>query len=347
MNTANLHALLAYAKQLNASDLHLSAGEVAHLRIDGHISPIKMPALSNDDLQTLLKEVMNQEQSDRLLQDKEIDFSFQINGLSRFRANIFYQNRGIAAVFRLIPDNIISLDEFSTSPILKKLCTLKQGLILVTGATGSGKSTTLTAMIDHINQTQAVHILTIEDPIEFVHTSKTALINQREVHKDTNSFDHALKSAMREDPDVILIGELRDLQSIRLALRAAETGHLVLATLHTNSATKAIDRLVDVFDAAEKNLIRTMLSESLQAVIAQTLLPKINGGRVCAFEIMIATPAIRNLIRENKTAQMHSAIQTGADDGMVSLDYSLKQLISQRLIDSDTAKSVAKDPYQF
>lgn len=225
----------------------------------------------------------------------------------------------------------------------KRLCALRQGLILVTGATGSGKSTTLAAMIDHINETRAAHILTIEDPIEFIHHSKRSLINQREVHRDTHSFDHALKSALREDPDVILIGELRDLESIRLALRAAETGHLVLSTLHTNSATKAIDRIIDVFDSHEKNMIRAMLSESLQAIIAQTLIPKVNGGRIAAHEIMIATPAIRNLIRDNKTAQMRSAIQTGAVDGMVSLEHSLRHLIEHGLINIDAAKAIAKD----
>lgn len=343
MSITTLSALLAYAKQSNASDVHLSAGESVRLRIDGKISTINTPPLDNDTISKLLKEIMSDAQFEQLSANLELDFAFEIDGLSRFRANVFHQHRGLAAVFRLIPSTIHSIDELNLGDIFKKLCQLNQGLILVTGATGSGKSTTLAAMIDHINQTRPVHILTIEDPIEFLHNSKTALINQREIHRDSQSFDHALKSAMREDPDVILIGELRDLESIRLALRAAETGHLVLATLHTNSATKTIDRIIDVFDAHEKHMIRTMLSESLQAVISQTLLPKIGGGRVAAFEIMTATPAIRNLIRENKVAQMSSAIQTGATHGMISLENSLKNLVNQGIILNETANAIIQD----
>lgn len=345
--TTTLTTLLAYAKQMRASDLHLSSGEAPRLRIDGVISPIKTAALTHDDIMRLLVEAMDKEQLDELVAQKELDFSFEMVGLCRFRANVFYQSRGVAAVFRLIANQLPHIDELGFGDTLKHLCQLNQGLILITGATGSGKSTTLAAMIDHMNKHRPIHILTIEDPIEFVHTSKTALINQRELRKDTHDFERALTSAMREDPDVILIGELRDLASIRLALRAAETGHLVLATLHTNSATKAIDRIVDVFDAHEKHLIRTMFSESLQAIIAQTLVPKIGGGRVAAFEIMTATPAIRNLIRENKVAQMYSAIQTGASDGMISLDTSLRQLLTQGLIDRQTAAAFAKEPERF
>ncbi|WII95750.1 type IV pilus twitching motility protein PilT [Moraxella haemolytica] len=336
--------LLCYAKQMHASDLHLSAGEKPRLRIDGDIMPIQTAVLSHDDIMRLLSEIINKKQLDELTQQKELDFSFEIVGLCRFRANAFYQSRGISAVFRLIIDQIPHIDDLDPSNTFKKLCQLNQGLILITGATGSGKSTTLAAMIDYMNQHRPIHILTIEDPIEFIHTSKIALINQREIKKDTHDFEQALTSAMREDPDVILIGELRDLSSIRLALRAAETGHLVLATLHTNNAPKAIDRIIDVFDAHEKNLIRSMISESLQAVISQTLIPKINGGRVAAFEIMMATPAIRNLIRENKVAQMRSAIQTGMSDGMMSFDGSLRQLLNQGLIDRQTALSFANEP---
>lgn len=343
----NLHALLAYAKQNNASDVHLSAGESVRLRIDGQMHAIGTPPLSDDAVRHLIKGVMSDAQYAKLTSQKELDFSFEIDGLCRLRANIFHQNRGISAAFRLIRDDIMSLDMLNAGDTLKDFCQLNQGLILVTGATGSGKSTTLAAMIDHINRTRALHILTLEDPIEVIHTSKHALINQREIHRDTHDFESALRAAMREDPDVILIGELRDLPSIRLALRAAETGHLVLATLHTNSAAKAIDRIIDVFDAHEKNMIRTMLSESLQAVIAQTLVPKIGGGRVAAFEIMTATSAVRNLIRENKVAQMYSAIQTGSADGMVSLDASLRQLAQAGIISAQTAKSLAKHPENF
>lgn len=347
MTTLNLHALLAYAKQMNASDVHLSAGEAVRLRIDGKMTAIETAPLDDADVKHLIKSIVDDEDFDEILTNKQKDFCFQIKGLCRFRANVFQQNRGLSAVFRLIPNQLLNLDELKSGDTLKRICQLTHGLVLVTGATGSGKSTTLSSMIDHINSTRAVHILTIEDPIEFMHTSKTALINQREIHRDAHSFDDALHAAMREDPDVILIGELRDLTSIRLALRAAETGHLVLATLHTNSAAKAIDRIIDVFDSHEKNMIRTMLSESLQAVIAQTLLPKIGGGRIAAFEIMIATPAIANLIRENKVAQMYSAIQTGAASGMISLDGSLKQLIEQGLITTDTARLTAKEPTNF
>lgn len=343
MNTLTLSTLLAYAIQSNASDLHLSTGNTPYLRIDGNISPIDTLPLSHDDIITMLNTHMTDNQLTQLKEHKEVDFSFEIKELSRFRANVFFQRRGVAAVFRIIPNKILSLSALNLGDIFRQLCTLTQGLILITGTTGSGKSTTLAAMIDHINQTRAVHILTIEDPIEFIHQSRCALINQREVYHDTHSFDNALRSALREDPDVILIGELRDLQSIRLALRAAETGHLVLATLHTSSAVKSIDRIIDVFDAHEKNMVRAMLCESLQAIIAQNLLPKIGGGRVAAHEIMIATPAIKNLIRENKTAQMLSVIQTGVLDGMVSLDNSLKNLIEQGFIDNDTAKTFSKN----
>lgn len=343
MNAPTLSTLLAYAIQSGASDLHLSTGETPYLRIDGSMTSVSMLPLSHDDIIAMLGVHMSDDQLEQLAEHKEIDFSFEIRELSRFRANIFFQNRGVAAVFRIIPSQIPTMSSLSLGDTFKQLCALRQGLILVTGATGSGKSTTLAAMIDHINETRAAHILTIEDPIEFIHHSKCSLINQREVHRDTHSFDHALKSALREDPDVILIGELRDLKSIRLALRAAETGHLVLSTLHTNSATKAIDRIIDVFDSHEKNMVRAMLSESLQAIIAQTLIPKVNGGRIAAHEIMIATPAIRNLIRENKTAQMRSTIQTGAVDGMVSLEHSLRHLIEHGLINIDAAKAITKD----
>jgi twitching motility protein PilT len=267
--------------------------------------------------------------------------------LARFRANAFVQNRGAAAVFRMIPADVLSMEKLGMGKIFEQISSFPRGLIVVTGPTGSGKSTTLAAMIDFINNTRYEHILTIEDPIEFVHQSKKCLVNQREVHKDTLGFSEALRSALREDPDIILVGELRDLETIRLALTAAETGHLVFATLHTTSAAKTIDRMVDVFPAAEKAMVRSMLSESLQAVISQTLLKKVGGGRVAAHEIMIGTPAIRNLIREDKVAQMYSAIQTGSNVGMRTLDQHLQQLVQSGLVSQQDARGQAKSPEAF
>jgi twitching motility protein PilT len=277
----------------------------------------------------------------------ETDFSFEVPGVARFRVNAFNQNRGAGAVFRTIPSKVLTMEDLGLGQIFKDLCDLPRGLILVTGPTGSGKSTTLASMIDFINDNRYDHILTVEDPIEFVHQSKKCLINQREVHRDTHGFNEALRSALREDPDIILVGEMRDLETIRLALTAAETGHLVFGTLHTTSAAKTIDRVIDVFPAEEKDMVRAMLSESLQAVISQTLLKKNGGGRVAAHEIMIGIPAIRNLIRENKVAQMYSAIQTGANYGMTTLDQSLKALVAKGVISPQVARNVAKQPESF
>ena len=277
----------------------------------------------------------------------ETDFSFEIPDVARFRVNAFNQNRGAAAVFRTIPSEVLTMEQLGMGPVFQKMADFKRGIVLVTGPTGSGKSTTLAAMINYINETRKEHILTIEDPIEFVHQSKKALINQREVHRDTLSFDAALRSALREDPDVILVGEMRDLETIRLALTAAETGHLVFGTLHTSSASKTIDRVVDVFPAAEKDMIRAMLSESLQAVVSQSLLKRQAGGRVAAHEIMLGTPAVRNLIRENKIAQMYSAIQTSASDGMITLDQSLRDLVAKGIISKESARQYAKQPEAF
>jgi twitching motility protein PilT len=287
---------------------------------------------------------MNDKQRKNYEKDLECDFSFEIPNLARFRVNAFVQNRGAGGVFRTIPSKILSMEQLGMGEIFRKISETPRGLICVTGPTGSGKSTTLAAMIDHINTNHYHHILTIEDPIEFVHESKKCLINQREVHRDTHGFNEALRSALREDPDIILVGELRDLETIRLALTAAETGHLVFGTLHTTSAAKTIDRIVDVFPAAEKSMVRSMLSESLQAVVSQTLLKKVGGGRVAAHEIMMGTPAIRNLIREDKIAQMYSAIQTGAQLGMQTLDQCLKTLITKGVVDRNEAKSKAKMP---
>ncbi|MGO3543193.1 MAG: type IV pilus twitching motility protein PilT [Pseudomonas helleri] len=324
--------LLAFSVKHGASDLHLSAGVAPMLRVDGDIQRSDLPVLAPAAVRELIHSVMNSAQRSAFESAHEADFSYAVPGLGRFRVNAFEQQRGAGAVFRSITSQVPSLEGLGLGEVFKGLCGLSQGLVLVTGATGSGKSTTLAAMIDHINATRQQHILTIEDPIEYLHAPRQCLINQREVHRDTHSVAAALRAALREDPDVIMLGELRDLETIRLALTAAETGHLVLATLHTASAAKAVDRIIDVFAADEKAMVRTMLSESLQGVIAQTLVKRVGGGRVAAHEIMLATPAIRNLIRENKVAQMVSAIQTGAAAGMQTLEMSLKRLKENGLI---------------
>jgi twitching motility protein PilT len=338
--------LLAFSVKNKASDLHLSAGLPPIIRVDGEMRKLNIPALSHKEVHALIFEIMNDKQRKEYEENLETDFSFEVKDLSRFRVNAFVQNRGAAAVLRTIPSEILSLDDLGAPQIFKEIINQPTGIILVTGATGSGKSTTLAAMVDHINSNKREHILTIEDPIEFVHENKLCVINQREVHRDTHSFNNALRSALREDPDIILVGELRDLETIRLAISAAETGHLVFGTLHTNSAPKTIDRLIDVFPAAEKSMIRSMLSESLRAVISQTLLKKIGGGRVAAHEIMLGIPAIRNLIREDKVPQMYSVIQTGQSNGMQTMDQCLQRLVAQGLISAQdaAAKSINKKP---
>ncbi len=341
----DIKGLLALAINNGASDLHLSAGLPAMIRIDGDIKPINDRVLNDAMVKTLIDSVMNNNQLKDYQTLLETDFSFSLPNIGRFRVNVFNQLRGAAATFRMIPESIPTLSQLNSPDFFQTLTIKPRGLVLVTGPTGSGKSTTLAALINHINNRDHAHIITIEDPIEFVHSSQKCLINQREVHRDTLGFNEALRSALREDPNVIMIGEMRDLETIRLALTAAETGHLVFATLHTNSAAKAIDRIIDVFPAGEKDMIRGMLSESLQAVISQTLLKKIEGGRVAAYEIMVGTAAIRNLIREAKVAQMYSAIQTGRKDGMQTLDQSLKELVDKGLITREeaSAKAVNKD----
>ena len=339
--------LLAFSVKHKASDLHLSAGVPPMIRVDGDVRKVNMPALEHKEVHNLIYDIMNDKQRKDFEELLETDFSFEIPDLARFRVNAFNQNRGAAAVFRTIPSEVLTLDDISAPAIFKEISDYPRGLVLVTGPTGSGKSTTLAAMVDYINESRNEHILTIEDPIEFVHTSKKALINQREIHKDTLSFDMALRSALREDPDVILIGEMRDLETIRLALTAAETGHLVFGTLHTTSAAKTISRIVDVFPAAEKAMVRSMLSESLRAVISQTLLKKSGGGRVAAHEIMIGIPAIRNLIREDKVAQMYSVIQTGKIHGMQTLDQCLRDLVAQGIASHADAAAKAMDPKTF
>ncbi len=333
--------LLTFGVKNGASDLHLSAGVEPMIRVDGETKRINLPPLEHKQVHGMVYDIMNDKQRKAYDEFLETDFSFEIPGLARFRVNAFTQARGSAAVFRTIPTKIISLEDLGCPPIFKELADLPRGLILVTGPTGSGKSTTLAAMINHKNETDYGHILTIEDPIEFVHQSKRCMINQREVHRDTLGFNEALRSALREDPDTILVGEMRDLETIRLALTAAETGHLVMATLHTSSAAKTIDRIVDVFPAAEKDMVRAMLSEGLKAVISQSLLKKRGGGRIAAHEIMVGTPAIRNLIRENKIAQMYSAIQTGQREGMQTLEQCLKDLVVRKQVDPADARRKA------
>lgn len=339
--------LLAFSVKNDASDLHLSAGLPPMIRVDGDIRRINIDAFEHKQVHAMIYDIMNDKQRRDYEEFLETDFSFELPGIARFRVNAFIQNRGAAAVFRTIPSKILTLEDLQCPKFFSEVTHKPKGLILVTGPTGSGKSTTLAAMIDHVNSDRYEHILTVEDPIEFVHQSKKCLINQREVHRDTHGFNEALRSALREDPDIILVGELRDLETIRLALTAAETGHLVFGTLHTSSAAKTIDRIIDVFPAAEKDMIRAMLSESLQAVISQTLLKRAGGGRVAAHEIMVATPAIKNLIREAKVAQMYSAIQTGRRDGMQTLDQCLKELVEQHVITKQTARPRAIDRNLF
>ncbi|MCE2866668.1 MAG: type IV pilus twitching motility protein PilT [Oxalobacteraceae bacterium] len=340
--------LLTFAFRSNASDLHLSAGLPPMIRVHGDVRRINLPPMSHKAVHAMIYEVMSDHLRKRYEDTLEIDLSFELPGVARFRVNAFNQDRGAAAVLRTIPSTILTLEQLSAPGIFAELAMKPRGLVLVTGPTGSGKSTTLAAMVNHINEHEYAHILTIEDPIEFVHKSKKALINQREVGPHTQSFSAALRSALREDPDVVLVGELRDLETIRLALTAAETGHLVFGTLHTVSAAKTIDRIIDVFPGEEKEMVRAMLSESLQAVISQTLLKTTDGnGRVAAHEIMLGTPAIRNLIRESKVAQMYSAIQTGAALGMQTLDASLRDLVGRHRISLATARAAAKIPENF
>jgi len=339
--------LLAFSAKQGASDLHLSAGLPPMIRVDGDVRRINLPAMDHKEVHRLIYDIMNDKQRKDYEEFFETDFSFEVPGVARFRVNAFNQNRGAGAVFRTIPSKVLTTEELGMGQIFKDIAMTPRGLCLVTGPTGSGKSTTLAAMLDYVNDNKYEHILTIEDPIEFVHESKKCLVNQREVHRDTISFNNALRSALREDPDIILVGELRDLETIRLALTAAETGHMVFGTLHTTSAAKTIDRVIDVFPGEEKDMIRSMLSESLNAVISQTLLKKNGGGRVAAHEIMIGTPAIRNLIREAKVAQMYSSIQTGGQHGMQTLDQCLKDMVARGQISRERAREKAKMPQDF
>ncbi len=340
--------LLAFSVKNKASDLHLSSGLPPMIRVHGDVRRINLPAMEHKDVHAMVYDIMNDGQRKHYEETLECDFSFEIPNLARFRVNAFVQNRGAGAVFRTIPSKVLTLEDLGCPRIFKEISEYPRGIVLVTGPTGSGKSTTLAAMINHVNENEHAHILTVEDPIEFVHESKKCLINQREVGPHTLSFANALRSALREDPDVILVGEMRDLETIRLALTAAETGHLVFGTLHTSSAAKTIDRVVDVFPAAEKEMVRSMLSESLRAVISQTLLKTKDGlGRTAAHEIMIGTPAIRNLIRENKVAQMYSVIQTSAQLGMQTLDQNLLELVRRNIVSAAEARMRAANKEAF
>ena len=340
--------LLAFSVKNKASDLHLSAGLPPMLRVHGDVKRINLPVMEHKEVHAMVYDIMSDTQRKQYEENLECDFSFEVNGLARFRVNAFNQKRGAAAVFRTIPSKVLTLEQLNAPKIFQELALKPRGMVLVTGPTGSGKSTTLAAMIDYLNDNAHGHILTVEDPIEFVHESKKCLINQREVGPMTHSFSNALRSALREDPDAILVGEMRDLETIRLAMTAAQTGHLVFGMLHTSSAAKTAGRIIDVFPAEEKEMVRAMLSESLVAVISQTLCRNKDGsGRVAAHEIMLGTPAIRNLIREAKVAQMYSTIQTSSSMGMQTLDQNLTELVKRNLISPAEARSKAKIPENF
>lgn len=339
--------LLTFTFQQNGSDLHISAGEPPMIRVDGEIKRIKVPSMSAEQTQSMLYDIMGDNQRKVFEEKSDIDFSIEVGELARFRVNVFRQRRGMGAVFRLIPTKILSLDQLGMPQILADISRKEKGLVLVTGPTGSGKSTTLAAMIDLINSELDGHILTIEDPIEFVHPSKKCLINQRELGPHTQSFAAALKASLREDPDIILVGEMRDLETIQLALTAAETGHLVFGTLHTSSAPKTVDRIIDVFPANQQGQVRAMLSESIQAIITQTLCKKVGGGRAAALEILLGTVAVRNLIRENKIHQIPSIIQTSQGAGMRTMDQALVELAMKNIITRDTAIEKSGNPNIF
>lgn len=344
----DLDELLRFAVKLDASDLHLSTGSVPMIRVHGRMKKLNIPAPTAEEMEESLRDFLSEEQWERLDEMKEIDLSHRLEGLSRFRVNVFSQINGLAVAFRTIPSQIKSFDDLGLPEVLRDLALKDRGLILFTGPTGSGKSTSLAACIDYINEYKELHIITIEDPIEYYHSTRNCLINQRELGANTHSFANALRAALREDPDVILVGEMRDLETISLALTAAETGHLVFATLHTSSAAKTIDRIIDIFPASQKTQVRSMLAESLEAVIAQKLLPKKGGkGRICACEVMVANTAVRNLIREDKIYQIPSVIQSGGKSGMQALDQDLLRLLHKGEIDRETAAIVAENPKLF
>lgn len=344
----DISELLIFVQKENASDLHLSAGESPMVRIHGEMKRIEMPPISKENLHMMLYDILNDQQRKRFEEMHELDFSIDLKGIARFRVNAFRQARGEGVVFRVIPSKILTIEQLGLPKSLREVTKNERGLVLVTGPTGSGKSTTLAAMIDILNNSLKGHIITIEDPIEFVHDSKKCLINQRELGSHTHSFANALRSALREDPDIILVGEMRDLETISLALTAAETGHLVFSTVHTSGASKTVDRIIDVFPAGQQDQVRAQFAESIQAIVSQVLLKRRDGrGLVPALEIMIGTPAVRNLIREGKVAQLPSAIQTGQKFGMMTLDQSLKELVSKGIVDKEQCLYFASSPNVF
>ncbi|MDD0973636.1 type IV pilus twitching motility protein PilT [Pseudomonas fontis] len=343
----DMTGLMAQALRMSASDLHLAAGRVPRVRCDGQMRELDLPALDAPKMRELLGQIMSDTQQKDFETLQDLDFSIAVPGLARFRVNVFEQLLGPAAVLRVIPERVASLAELGLGEVFQRMAELPAGLVLVTGPTGSGKSTTLAALVDHLNREHALHILTLEDPIEFIHSPLRSQISQREIKRHSRSFADALRAALRQDPDVIMLGELRDLETIRLALTAAETGHLVLATLHTSSAAKTVDRIVEVFAAEEKAMVRTLLAESLQAVVSQTLLAKVGGGRVAAHEILLSTPAVRNLIREGKVAQLYSTMQTSGALGMQTLDSCLLGLLMRGEISRDNARANARSPEAF
>jgi twitching motility protein PilT len=340
---AQIDKLFHLLKERKGSDLHLSVGAPPIIRISGDLTPLTSTPLPQEETRKLLYEIMNPAQQKRFEEEKELDFAYSVPGLARFRSNVFLQNRGIAAVFRIIPEEILTIEQLKSPPQVINFAKLHRGLILCTGPTGSGKSTTLAALVDYVNTHRSDHIITIEDPIEFVHQNKKCLVNQREIGAHTESFAAALRSALREDPDVILVGEMRDLETIQLALTAAETGHLVYGTLHTSSAAKTVDRIIDVFPSGQQGQIRTQLSEALKGVMAQTLIKKVGGGRIAAIEILVGNAAIGNLIREGKTFQIPSVLQTSKQDGMQTLDMALFELVQKKLISPADAVDYSSD----
>lgn len=339
--------LLQFACQQNASDLHISAGEPPMIRVHGDVKKIKVPPLTSEQTHAMIYDIMGDSQRKTFEEFYELDFSMQLGDLARFRVNVFKQNRGLGATFRQIPAKILTLEDLGMPRVLAEVSRREKGLVLVTGPTGSGKSTTLAAMVDLINNELEGHILTIEDPIEFVHQSKKCLVNQREVGPHTKAFSNALRAALREDPDIILVGEMRDLETIQLALTAAETGHLVFGTLHTSSAPKTVDRVIDVFPPNQQAQVRAMFAESIQAVITQTLCKKIGGGRVAALEILMGTTAVRNLIREGKIHQLPSVMQTSQGAGMQTLEMHLRELVDRNAISREAAIEKTGNPEMF
>lgn len=348
MKKSDLDKLLMFAAQRDASDIHLSAGSPPILRIHGQLRRVEGATITGEGLRSVINEIVDESQHRTLEETRELDFAYEVPNVARFRTNVFFQLRGESAAFRTIPNRVRTLDELNVPQGIRNLCEARKGIVLVTGPTGSGKSTTLAAMVDHINAHRREHILTIEDPIEYVHASKSCLVNQRQIGRHTASFANALRSALREDPDVILVGEMRDLETIALALTAAETGHLVFATLHTLSAPETVNRIVDVFPSEQQRQIRAMFANAVQGIVAQRLLPTKDGqGRVAAHEILIANAAIRNLIREEKTHQIHSSIQTGSGYGMQTMDQALRRYVDQGVISLETARENATDPRGF